>query len=166
MRRGTIGRYHWGEFWNEGPPLSIPAVVAGLAGHLMNLRGVNVSWDSGLLRPADPALPPGWTYEGKHAVSPPITQALAERWPNSGDSFDEWYFFQHVPPLFNLNAYCNYPNASLADAADVRFLGGISLQEQLERWVPEAVIGAGYHIFVLAADESAVDAFSRLAREA
>jgi hypothetical protein len=166
MKSGSIGRYHWGEFSNEEPGLTVPDVVRGIAGHLIGLRGVNASWDSGLLRPTDPALPPGWTYEGEHAVSPSITPGLATAWPGSDEGFDEWYFFGEVPALFNLNAFCNFMGLSLANASGVTFPGGITVREQLERWAPAVVVGQGHNIFVLGTDEKVVRTFSSLAREA
>jgi hypothetical protein len=165
VKTGTSGSYHWAEFWNEEPPLDLPQVIRALRGRLMGLRGLNTSWDSGLLHPSDPGLPSGWTYEGDHAVSPPVTDVLAEQWPASGEGSDEWYFFREVPRVFNLNAFCNYA-ISLAEAEIVPFPGGISFWEQVERWRPEFVVGSGYSLFLISRHEGAVKEFSALAREA
>jgi hypothetical protein len=83
----------------------------------------------------------------------------------SPEGFDEWYFFRSVPALFNLGAFCNYPEASLAVAPELAFPGGIFLQEQLDRWSPEVVVGQGYSIFVISAAEDAIDIFAELSRE-
>jgi hypothetical protein len=126
MKSASLGRYAWGEFSRETPKLTVSDVIRGIARHVIGLRALNASWDSGLLHPSDTRRPPDWTYAGSHAVSPPITQAMAENWPYSGGGFDEWYFFREVPSVFNLNAFCNYVGVSLAEAGDVPFLGGIS----------------------------------------
>jgi hypothetical protein len=166
MKTGTLGPYRWAEFSNETPELLIPDVVRGIGVHLLGLRGVNVSWDSGLLHPSDPGLPAGWHYQGAYAISPPITQALLESWPHSGCGFDEWYFFRDVPALFNLNAFCNYLGMSLERAAEVPFPGGISLSDQLDRCQPDVVVGQGYNIFVISAQGEIIESFAELAREA
>jgi hypothetical protein len=166
MKTGAIGPYRWGEFSNETPELVVPDVIRGLARHLIGLRAVNVSWDSGLLVHSDPGLPADWTFEGPYAVSPPVTQDLIQQWPYSPEGFDEWYFFRDVPSLFNVNAFCNYVGTSLEVAAQVPFLGGISLPEQLERWRPSVVVGQGYNIFVIATAPEVIDTLSGLAQEA
>jgi hypothetical protein len=165
MKRGHIGRYCWGEFSNEMPELRVADVVRQLSQYFIGLRGVNVSWDSGLLTRDDPSCPPEWTFSGKHAVSIPITPALATNWPHSSCGFDEWYFVNCIPTEVHLGAFCNYLGISLAEWSVMNFKGGIDLQAQLEQTVPEIVIGEGKNIYIIAAKLCEVEAFEALASE-
>jgi hypothetical protein len=155
---GRIGDYHW----LESTPVRIimPDVVRELSRHLIGLRAVNVSWDSGLLVPPDPATPHNWTFEQGRAMSPPIDETLASRWPYSDCGFDEWYFFQTLPADLSLSAYCNWGGASLADWRDLRGVpSGFDLQAQLERAQPVAVLGEGTRLFAIAGLPTLLDDF-------
>jgi hypothetical protein len=165
MGRGKIGQYEWVEFSSETPELVLPDVVRALSADLLGLRGVNVSWDSGLLVASDPGCPPDWSFVGKHAVSPPITLDLAERWPYSSCGFDEWYFFREPPARCDLAPLCNWLGVSVGSWADLNFPAGFDLNAQLHEAKPDVVIGQGYCIYVIARQPEILAHFVGLAKE-
>ena len=155
VAKGRVGRHHWAETpSDEG---GIRAVVHSLRDRLCGLRAVSVSWDSGKLHELG-NLPGGWTVEGQHAVSPALDEASLESWPqshcNSG-RYDEWYFFRTLPADLALQPLCNWYGIGVERAGEIAFPGGFDLAAQLERTVPEVVIGEGTTLFVIALDESA-----------
>jgi hypothetical protein len=71
MTSGDIGAYKW----TETVPSRATALfdtLRALTRHLVGLRAVKVSWDSGLFVPSDDERAHGWTIEEDHAVSPVI----------------------------------------------------------------------------------------------
>src|SRR5262245_31767554 len=122
--RGTIGRHHWAEFWDDSPELTVDDIVGALAHHLRGLRAVNTSWDSGLLAVSDDLRAAGWQTRGQHAVSPPVTDEMAAHWIRSSCGFDEWYFLKAAPAEVRLRPWCNHAGVSLKDHAMLAFPEG------------------------------------------
>jgi hypothetical protein len=105
---------------------------------------------------------------GEHAVSPPLDEATLLAWPESGCSFDEWYFLKSVPhALDRLTAWCNYAYSLSLAQCDVarRVENGFDFADQFERVSPEHIIGAGNSIFVLSRSQTVIGSFLALARE-
>lgn len=153
-RTGVLGGYRWWETTDE--KTSLVALIRALAAQLVGLVGVNVSWDSGLLELTPALAAAGWTTVGRFAVSQVIDVSTAENWPISdcqGGRFDEWYFFRQVPATLELQAYCNYA-VSLQDAPALAFPGGVDLEEQLQKYEPELVVGDGEHVFAITRSEA------------
>ncbi len=165
MQQGKIGQYGWVEFSEETPELLLPDVVRGLSADLLGLHGVNVSWDSGLLLASDPECPAGWSFVGRHTVSPPITLDMAQRWPYSSCGFDEWYFFREPPARCDLAPFCNWLGVSVGGWADLKFPAGLDLNAQLHEAKPDVVIGQGYCIYVIARQPKILTHFAGLANE-
>ncbi len=158
---GSLGSYHWAEDWEAD--LGATEVVAALAGRLVGLRGVCVSWDAGLLDPAR-LEQPGWSLVAAYALSPELDEATLQAWPTSGGDWDEWYLFSE-PPLLRgrLHAFCNYPALSVGQAAELReWPTGFDLQAQLERNRPRLVVGEGTRLFALTPELSVVEEFQGL----
>ena len=152
---GVLGEYRWWEI--SGEDTSLVAMIRALGAQLVGLAGVNVSWDSGLLELTPTLIAAGWTTVGGFAVSPVINVPAAENWPTSecqGGRFDEWYFFRQIPLVLNLRAFCNYGGVSLQNARDLSFPGGVNLEEQLQTYAPEVVIGQGEHLFAITRSEA------------
>lgn len=116
-----------------------------------------------MLDVAAPVLGGGWSKAADHVVSPVITDMTASRWPPSSCGWDEWYFFQPPAPDLQLRPFCNWQGVSLAEWKQLCFRGGFNLSEQLERARPEAGVGEGDKVFILARDAATVDAFTALA---
>lgn len=149
-RSDAIGAFQWVELPSDR--YDIPTVVRHLAGEIVGLTAVNVSWDSGRLMPSSDPEASGWHEINGLAVSPVLDTELLCDWPaNScqGGRYDEWYFFRTVDPTLKLDPFCNWVGASLEEAAALVFRGGLDLQAQLERHRPEIVIGEGAHVFVI-----------------
>ncbi|MFZ2641678.1 MAG: hypothetical protein WA117_11825 [Verrucomicrobiia bacterium] len=165
MATGTIGDYHWAEYWNETPELFVPDIIRALGREcLVGTRGVNVSWDSGRLQPSKEQVLSGWSIRDGYAVTPPIDERLMEEWPRSCCGFDEWYFFRSPPQRIELSAFCNYEgHISLGDWESVAFQ--FSLARQLEQTQPEIVIGEGLSVFIISRTRETVEAFLRLAHD-
>jgi hypothetical protein len=163
MATGTIGEYFWAEFSNEKPELVISDVVRQLSTFLYDTVAVNVSWDSGRMRPSVERLAESWLWSNGVAVSPRLDEKLTEHWPRSGCGFDEWYFFRSLPASLELEAFFNWTNASIKDWHSLAFK--FDLAEQIRRSQPEVVLGEGNRIFVIAQDPKVTTAFERLAHE-
>ena len=149
-RSGVLDNYQWVEIPDEYS--DIPTVIRHLAGEIVGLIGVNVSWDSGRMVPTSEQETAGWRRVGDLAVSPTIDAALAVDWPASScldGRFDEWYFFRDVPESLELEAFCNYGGMSIEDAPELAYPGGLDLKAQLECYQPELVVGHGKHLFVI-----------------
>ena len=160
---GRVGKHHWAEI--PGDQAEIRAVVHSMRLRLRGLRAVNVSWDSGKMHELS-AAPPGWTVEQGHVVSPPLEEAILGAWPqsqcNSG-RYDEWYFFRMLPAELALQPLCNWYGIGLERAGELAFPGGFDLAAQLQRAMPDIVIGDGTDLFVLALDESALSLLEEVA---
>jgi hypothetical protein len=156
MASGDIGAYKWTE---TVPPreTALFDTLRALRRHLVGLRAVNVSWDSGLFVPSDDERSHGWTIEQDHAVSPVIDDDLIDTWPWCDGGFEEWYFFSRLPHDLNLSAYCNWTGVSLADWAGlVNVPTGLDLRQQLEKAKPSAVVGMGESLFAISPDAALV----------
>jgi hypothetical protein len=106
----------------------------------------------------------GWEVKGGHALSPPIDPALAQSWPESSCGFDEWYFFDAVPQYEALYPIGSW-GVTLGEASDLRDLpSGFDLQEQLDRYIPRAVLGDGRRLFVITRDETLIAEFEQECR--
>jgi len=152
MNSGEIGAYKWYECVPSDTTTMFDA-VRKLRHHLLGLRAVNVSWDSGLLVPSDAEKRQGWVIEAGRAVSPVIDDAIVEEWPWCDGGFEEWYFFSRLPTDLNLSPFCNRTGLSISDWASlVDVPGGFNLRDQLERARPDAVIGIGERLFSISAN--------------
>src|SRR5438876_1076249 len=107
MKSGDIGTYRWSESLPSRDTSMFDA-VRSLRRHLIGLRAVNVSWDSGLLVPSDDEKLQGWVVQHGRAVSPVINERIIDAWPWCDGGFEEWYFFLVVPSELNLSAFCNW----------------------------------------------------------
>ena len=118
MTSGILGAFKWIEAVSKDDTGVIGA-VRKLRGHLIELRAVNVSWDSGLLEPSDEEKRRGWRFEQGRAVSPVIDDGVIDAWPWCDGGWEEWYFFSTVPSNLNLSAYCNRGGLSIGDWASL-----------------------------------------------
>jgi hypothetical protein len=156
MTSGDIGTYAWAEFVPSRTTALFDA-VRNLRCHLIGLRAVNVSWDSGLLVPSDAEKRKGWVIEEGRAVSPVIDNGVIDGWPWCDGGFEEWYFFSRLPPKLNLSAYCNWTGLSIADwAALVDVPAGLDLRQQLEMARPDAVLGMGERLFAISTNPALI----------
>ena len=163
-RSGALGAFQWVELPSDR--FDIPTVVRHLAGEIVGLTAVNVSWDSGRLMPSSDPEASGWDEINGFAVSPVLDTELLSNWPVSscqGGRYDEWYFFRTVDPTLKLDPFCNYVGASLEEAAAMIFPGGLDLPAQLERHRPEIVIGEGAHVFVISPHPRIIESAQTLA---
>jgi hypothetical protein len=159
---GTIGEYHWIE-WVPTRDVILTDLVQGMAPQLSGLRGVNVSWDSGLLLASDVETKSGWRMEQGRAISPPIDEAVAAAWPYSDCGWDEWYFFSQLPDDLQLSAYCNWGGLSLADWQDiVEVPTAVNLHRQLARAHPILVLGEGTKLFAITTRLDLIEQFRRI----
>lgn len=165
MASGKIGVYHWGEFREETPELTVPDAVRELSMFVRDLHAVNVSWDSGLLKPSDAPTAFNWQTIDGFAVSGPLNAELTASWPRSCCGFDEWYFFRALPQHFSLHPFCNWAGTSIVKWKDLCFPGGFDLGRQLEEYQPEIVIGEGNSIFVMSKDLAVVERFLSMAKK-
>lgn len=157
---GNIGDYQWIE-WVPDRDVILADLLQEMAPQLFGLRGVNVSWDSGLLVPSEIETKGGWTFEQGRAISPPIDEAVAKAWPYCG--FDEWYFFSRLPDDLQLSAYCNWGGLSLADWRDiVEMPSGMDLHRQLEDARPLVVLGEGTKLFAITTSQDLIQQFRRI----
>lgn len=164
--RGEIGEYYWAQFWAEEPELFVPDVIREIKAHVIGLCGVNVSWDSGVLNRKRAEMPEGWGEIAGHAVTPPVTNVLADSWPRSNGGFDEWYFFSVPPADLDVQAFCNWYTFSLGQWETLRQTDhGFNMHEQLLRVQPEFILGEGQSIFLLARNPELVELFCGLAVE-
>ena len=102
MTSGSLGAFQWIEAVSQDDTGLIDAIRT-LRRHLIGLRAVNVSWDSGLLIPSDEELRRGWTIEQGLAVSPVIDDRVIDAWPWCDGGWEEWYFFSTLPRDLNLS---------------------------------------------------------------
>jgi hypothetical protein len=122
------------------------------------LRAVCTSWDSGEFDPIAAGLS-GWQVRAKHAVSPVVEGSLVEVWPRSSCGYDEWYFFDQVPEFVQLDPICNW-GMSLADARELREVpSGFDLLDQLDKYVPRAVLGEARRVFAISQDQGLLTDF-------
>ena len=161
MNSGHIGRFQWAEVVpTDGKGLR--AVVQTLRHHLIGLRALNVSWDSGLLIPSDDERQQGWRVEEGRAVSPVIDDGLIDTWPWGDAGFEEWYFFSALPANLNLSAYCNWGGLSIADWPSlVDTTNGLNLQSQLEAAQPTVVVGEGERLFAITSNLELIEDFRK-----
>jgi hypothetical protein len=135
-------------------------VIAELHPRVLGLRAVCTSWDSCMVDAGDLS---GWQWVSGQAVSPRIDGAMARAWPESSCGFDEWYFFEVLPPFEKLHAFCNWTGLSLAEAAGLEELqAGFSLADQLTRFRPALVVGDGDRTFLLARDAAVLPEFTQI----
>jgi len=142
-----------------GDLLDIPDVVLEIGSWLRGLIAVNVSWDSGEMLELAP-VPSGWSVRDEHVVSPPISDSTLSGWPSSACNagrYDEWYFFRALPESLQLQPFCNWLGMSLAKVTTLAYPGGFDLASQLDVYRPEAVVGEGTAVFVIAHDEAMVE---------
>jgi len=149
MTSGHIGAFQWIEA-AETKGRGLIDTVRQLGRHLIGLRAVNVSWDSGLLAPSYPEWPQGWTSEQGRAVSPVIDDRVIDAWPWCDEGWEEWYFFSTLPKNLHLSAYCNWGGMSINDWPSlVNVPTGFDLKQQLETAQPAVVIGEGRKLFAI-----------------
>jgi hypothetical protein len=155
--RGSFGRWTWVE--DPLADLYCADVVRALGQHFVGLRAVCTSWDSGML---DASGMVGWTVQNGQAVSPIIDRDLAETWPESSCGWDEWYFFDALPPFVKLHALCNW-GVSIGEAAELEFVpSGFNMEKQIIQHEPRMVLGDGNRIFIVAQDAGLADEFMDL----
>jgi hypothetical protein len=165
VRTGEIAEYQWAEMPSND--LTLDAIVLALGDHLLDLRAVNVSWDSGLLEPTESELSAGWEVRSGYAVSPRIDTAVVDVWPACDTGYDEWYFFEQVPGDLRLSAFCNWTGRSLSQWQELMNVPDApNLGEQLRTFRPEAVIGVGDRAFLIARARRLIDAFLDLREKA
>ena len=168
METGIIGKYHWAQFAVEDRELSVGAIVCSLAQYVAGLQAVNVSWDSGRLKPSEEQFAAGWQEHSGYAITPVIDAKLANSWPENtctGSACDEWYFFRDVPALIRLDAFCNWYINSIAEWQDLVECqpNNLDLLGQLEAHEPEVVIGKSHSFtFVIAKDPTVIRVFETL----
>ena len=163
---GQIGKYRWGEFWQEEPELFLPDVVRALRSFLVGTFAVNASFDSGRLGGARAPLPLHWSQLNGYGVSPSLEDSALDHWPRSHSGFDEWYFFREVPANLQVQAFCNWFTFSLSEWQSLQELeNGFDLSAQLARLRPQVVVGEGRSIFVLSPMVEVINAFLSLAHE-
>jgi hypothetical protein len=169
MENGIIDEYYWAQLAGEEPELSVGDVVRGLSEHIVGLRGVNVSWDSGRLKPSESQMASGWKVHCGYAITPSIDTELIASWPENPCSiFDEWYFFRDVPAQIRLDAYCNWYMKSIGEWQNLVDCqpNNIDLGGQLQTYRLEVVIGENSRfVFVIAHDPTIIRAFESLAHE-
>jgi hypothetical protein len=91
-----------------------------------------------------------------------IDEPLAKNWPESSCGFDEWYFFESLPPFEKLPAICHW-GVSLGDVSELPGVPtGFDLWSQLDRYQPLAVLGDGRRIFLITRYPQLFDEFTRL----
>ena len=149
MNSGSIGRFQWVEVVAQDGKGLIDAIRT-LRRHLIGLRAVNVSWDSGLLVPSEDERRQGWTIEQGRAISPRIEDELIEAGPWGEAGWEEWYFFSALPQNLNLSAHCNWGGLSIGDWPElVGTSNGFDLKTQLEIAAPTVVLGEGQRLFAI-----------------
>ncbi|MBI5817404.1 MAG: hypothetical protein HZA88_00290 [Verrucomicrobia bacterium] len=141
MRSGRIADHFWYDLDEE--PLR--DALRRIAPHILGLKAVNTSWDSGVLTSDRADFPLGWTTHNNVAVSPQITQDLIARWPLSHDECcDEWWFFKEIPSEFDFtHGICNHIANRIGDWADLEFEGGVQLARNISRFRPTIIMGYG-----------------------
>ena len=165
MNSGNIGPFQWIEVVPKAGK-GLGDVVPKLRHHLIGLRALNVSWDSGLLVPSDDERQHGWTVEEGRAVSPVIDDRLIDTWPWGDAGFEEWYFFSKLPGNLNLSAYCNWGGLSIADWPSlVDTTNGLDLQSQLQAAQPTVVLGEGERLFAISPNPDLIQDFRQFAEE-
>lgn len=165
MNSGSLGAFRWIEAVSNDD-IDLFDVICTLRRHLIDLRAVNVSWDSGLFVPSDDERRHGWTIDQGRAVSPVIDDRVIDAWPGCDGSFEEWYFFSTLPRNLKLSAYCNWTGRSIGDwpsLLDVR--GGFDLKAQLEVAQPAVVLGAGQMLFAISRNVELIDDIRKLLQE-
>jgi hypothetical protein len=166
MTSGNLGVFKWIETVSKDDTGFIDAIRT-LRRHLIGLRAVNTSWDSGLLIPSDEERRQGWTIEQGRAVSPVIDDRVIDAWPWCDGGWEEWYFFSTLPSDLNLSAYCNWGGLSIGDWASlVDTTNGFNLQQQLETAQPTVVLGEGQRLFAISPNVELIDDFRRHLQEA
>ena len=165
MNSGNIGAFQW----IEGVPKAgkgLIHAVRTLRHHLIGLRALNVSWDSGLLVPSDDERQQGWTVEEGRTVSPVIDDRMIEAWPWCDGGWEEWYFFSTLPRNLNLSAYCNWGGLSIGDwPLLVDTTDGLDLQSQLKAAQPTVVLGEGQRLFAITPNLDLIEDFRKLLEE-
>jgi len=157
MTSGNLGTFQWIEAVPTDD-LALIDAIRQLSRHLIGLRAVNVSWDSGLLVPSDEERRHGWTVQDGRAVSPVIDDGLIDTWPWCDGGFEEWYFFATLPRDLNLAAYCNWTGLSIDDwRLLVEMPGGFDLHKQLDTAQPTLVIGEGQRLFAISPNVELID---------
>jgi len=165
MTSGNLGAFQWIEGVSKDDTGLIDAIRT-LRRHLIGLRAVNVSWDSGLVIPSDEELRQGWTIEQGRAVSPVIDDRVIDAWPWCDGGWEEWYFFSTLPRDLNLSAYCNWGGLSIGDWASlVDTSDGFDLQTQLETAQPTVVLGEGQRLFAISPNVELIDDFRKVLQE-
>lgn len=165
MTSGNVAAFLWIEVVSKRDTGLIDA-ISRFRRHLIGLRAVNVSWDSGLLIPSDDERRQGWTIEQGRAVSPVIDNRVIDRWPSCGEAWEEWYFFAKLPSSLNLSAYCNWGGLSIGDWAEiVNMSGGFDLRKQLETARPALVLGEGHRLFAISENSLLIDDFRQAIEE-
>lgn len=165
MTSGNLGAFLWIEAVPKDDTGLIDAMLK-LRRHLIGLRAVNVSWDSGVLVPSDEERRQGWTVEEGRAVSPVIDDAVLDAWPWCDGGFEEWYFFSTLPRNLKLSAYCNWTRHSVRDWPSlVEMPDGFNLQKQLETAQPTLVIGEGQRLFAISPHVELIDDLRKVVEE-
>jgi hypothetical protein len=165
MTSGILGAFQWIEAVAKDDTGLIGA-VRKLRSHLIGLRAVNVSWDSGLLEPSDEEKRRGWTFEQRRAVSPVIDDSVIDAWPWCDGGWEEWYFFSTLPSDLNLSAYCNRGGLSIGDWASLLDLpDGLDLQKQLDTARPIVVLGQGQRLFAISPNAELINDFRKVLEE-
>ena len=165
MTSGNLGAFQWIEAVPTDDTGLIDAIRT-LRRHLIRLRAVNVSWDSGLLIPSDEHLRQGWTIEQGRAVSPVIDDRVIDAWPWCDEGWEEWYFFATLPASLNLAAYCNWSGLSIGGWASLAGMPhGFDLRQQLETAQPTVVLGQGQRLFAMSRNVELLDDFRKVLQE-
>ena len=121
-----------------------------LRSHLVGLKAVNTSFDSGLFVPSVSEMQNGWSQHGRAGVSPAITQDMLLLWPLSHDEYcDEWWFFGIVPPDFDFtHGFCNMVSQRIGQWEEVDFC--THLAKAIKEFQPELIIGNNTWTYVVA----------------
>ena len=90
LQRGEHGSFQW---LVSSEPL--PSLVEVAVRYHTGLRLCITSFDSGPISPTPEELNAGWTKSANIMVSPPLADGLEV--PH--DQYDEWYIFDHPPPV-------------------------------------------------------------------
>ncbi len=118
-----------------------------ISSQLVGTRAANTSFDSGILGGEvvplkEKYLEEGWEVINGRAVSPVIDERIIRSFMYT-DCYDEWYFFDEVPDVMYIEAFCNWGADGFEEAESYETLEtkGFNLLSALHNYKPVAVAG-------------------------
>ncbi|MES9860142.1 MAG: hypothetical protein ABW157_19645 [Candidatus Thiodiazotropha sp. LLP2] len=142
MRKtGILNNYHW----VEDREAWLKDLLSEITQEILGTRAINTSFDSGILggdnlRLSQEELNKGWYIVNNRAVSPILEENWIDSFPFT-DGYDEWYFFEEMPQIFDAVAFCNYYGVSLEKVGKLSIEGGCDLIFALQKYKPVAIAG-------------------------